>query len=211
MGGESTKNGLFFSSNTGNSSAVHLPRCSTGEGVHDEGMGPFGALRLDGGGDAGADTHCTDEYAPESSASCPFTLVGLVLSMKGLLSPTSALKQVEGPAGNSNFLPTALSSAISPAPSSSPEPPSVPNLCEVVRFLGCSTLGGGLGSEATEAVRLSLLGGERGIGEESSMDRYWYTRFEAKSDAGIARGVAVRGKRQGGGVGGTSREFQLRQ
>lgn len=95
-----------------------------------------------------------------------------LLSIRGLPA-SSTPEEVEGATGNSNFLPTTLGSLVaSSASTSSPESVSVPSLCEAVRFLQCSTLGGGLGSEAADAVRLSFLGGEMGIGEESSIDRY---------------------------------------
>lgn len=94
-----------------------------------------------------------------------------LLSIRGLSA--SSTPEVEGATGNSNFLPTTLGSLVaSSASTSPPESVSVPSLCEAVRFLQCSTLGGGLGSEAADAVRLSFLGGEMGIGEESSIDRY---------------------------------------
>lgn len=125
---------------------------------------------MDGGGDNGATPRCADQELSASGAGISFKFDSFGSSINGL-SASSAPVNVEGPAGNSNLLPTTLglSFVISSTSCSLPDSLSLSNLWEAIRFLGCSTLGGGLGREATEAVRLSFLGDGIEIGDESSI------------------------------------------
>lgn len=127
-------------------------------------------LRLDGGGDTGATSRCADRQLGLSEVALSFSFDGVGSPVKGLSASSVPIDGGER-AGNSSFLPTTLRPLLV-IPSSScslPDSLSLSNLREAVRFLGCSTLGGGLGSEATEAVRLRVFGGRMAIGDESSM------------------------------------------
>lgn len=124
-------------------------------------------LPLEGGGDTGR-LDCLPNKIAGSRGSCSTVPPSMT---KGSPEFPDFELSVEGPVGKSIFGRMTISSSKSlPSSCSLAEPMSL-SVWRLGRFLDCSTLGGGLGSEAREADRFNFLRGGAWIGEESNIAR----------------------------------------